>query len=77
MEYDTEFGKVKVEELIRVYGLWKHQITKANERRVEFLQTEEGKQWNRDNARRYYERHREEILARKKAKRDAMLALQD
>lgn len=77
MEYDTEFGKVKVEELIRVYGLWKTQITKANERRVEFLQTEEGKQWNRDNARRYYERHREEILARKKAKRDAMLALQD
>lgn len=77
MEYDTEFGKVKVEELIRVYGLWKNQITKANERRVEFLQTEEGKQWNRDNARRYYERHREEILARKKAKRDAMLALQD
>lgn len=70
-EYQTDYGTVKAAELIRVYGLWKKMIDKQVEKRNAFNQTEEGKQKNRSRAKDYYQRHKEEILAKRKAKYSA------
>ncbi len=68
MEHQTNYGKVSTEELIRVYHLWKNLMKKNIERRNEFNQSAEGKQLNRERAKKYYEEHRDEILAKRKAK---------
>ena len=68
MEHQTDYGKVSTEELIRVYHLWKKLIKKNVERRNEFNQSDEGKELNRMRAKKYYEEHRDEILAKRKAR---------
>ena len=65
----TAYGPTTMEELIRVYELTKRQNHEHYLRRKEYLTTEEGKEWNREHARRYYEAHREEILQRRAIKR--------
>jgi hypothetical protein len=68
MEHQTEYGKVSTEELIRVYHMWKKMIKHNVERRNEFNQSVEGKELNRERAKKYYQEHRDEILAKRKAK---------
>lgn len=68
MEHQTDYGKVSTEELIRVYHMWKKMVKKSVERRHEFNQSEEGKELNRQRAKKYYEEHRDEILAKRKAR---------
>lgn len=71
MEHQTEYGIVNTEELIRVYHLWKKMMKKNIEKRNEFNKTDEGKEVNRQRAKKYYEGHRETILAKRKAKYSA------
>ena len=68
MEHQTDYGKVSTQELIRVYHLWKKLMKKNIERRNEFNQSDEGKELNRMRAKKYYEEHRDEILAKRKAR---------
>lgn len=68
MKVQTKYGEQELEEVIRCYNLWKKLIAKNVERKNKAHQTKEGKEKNRGNAKSYYERHREEILARRKEK---------
>ena len=63
---NTQFGNVSVDELVRVYQNHKQSIQKAVERRRDWLQTDQGKQYNRDRAKSYYERNKEAILEKRK-----------
>ena len=65
----TAYGPTTLAELIRVYEQVKRQNQEHYERRKDYLSTEEGKEWNREHARRYYEAHREAILAKRALKR--------
>jgi len=71
MEHDTDYGKVSTDELLRVFHMWKKMIAKGNERKCEFNQSEQGKEKNRANAKKYYEKHKEEILAKRKVYYDS------
>lgn len=71
MKYQTDFGELEIEEIIRCCNLWKHSMARNNEKRFEFNQTEQGKTRNRTNAKSYYQRHKEEILAKRKAAYEA------
>ena len=66
MKYTTDFGELEIEEIIRCCNLWKHYMVRMNERKYERNQTEEGKEQNRAAAKSYYERHRDQILAKRK-----------
>lgn len=66
MKVTTDYGEQEIEEVIRCYNLWRKSMTKHNEIRHEYNQTEEGKTKNCQRAKNYYERHREEILAKRK-----------
>ena len=68
MKVQTDHGEQEIEEVIRCYNLWKNLMLKNIDRRNEYNQTEEGKTKNRERAKVYYERHKEEILAKRKAK---------
>ena len=71
MEFKTDYGMVSSDELIRVYHMWKRMTAKQVGHRNRYNQTAEGKEKNRENAKLYYERHKEEILAKKKARYQA------
>ena len=64
----TQYGDVPLEKLIHHYAVYREQEKKKAEKRNEFNQTEEGKELNRSRAKSYYERNRELILAKRKAK---------
>jgi Zn-finger nucleic acid-binding protein len=66
----TTYGDVEIPELVRCYELWRGMITKQNEIRRKYNQTEEGKTKNREKAKDYYEKHKQEILQKRKAYRD-------
>lgn len=68
MKVQTDFGEQEIEEVIRCYNLWRKQMTKLNEIRWAYNQTEEGKLKNRARSKAYYEKHKEEIMARRQAK---------
>lgn len=68
MKVQTDHGEQEIEEVIRCYNLWRNLIVKNVERRNEFHKTEEGKQQNRANSKNYYQRHREEILEKRRIK---------
>ena len=70
MEYDTNYGKVSLETLIRVYHIYKKQAENHKERRKEYLQSDEGKIWNRQKAKNYYERNKEKIMEKRKLKKE-------
>jgi hypothetical protein len=63
----TDYGDVPLHMLVHRYEAYKVQELKHREKRMEFLQTEEGKQYNRDHAKSYYERNK--ALVRAKAKK--------
>lgn len=62
----TKYGDVSLETLIEKYEQWKKSIEKHVEARTNFLQTEEGKEWNRKNSKTYYEKHKSEILEKRR-----------
>ncbi len=66
MKVSTNYGDQEIEEVIRCYNLWKTLAAKGNQKRSEYNQTEEGKIKNRLNAKAYYQRNREKVLAKRK-----------
>lgn len=62
----TEYGNVQVDELVRVYNNHKKANRKSQEKRKEWLQSDEGKEYNRNRAKSYYERNKETILEKRK-----------
>ena len=64
----TNFGEVKVDELVRVYNNYKQGLQKSQEKRKEWLQTDAGKEYNRERAAAYYNRNKETILEKRKEK---------
>ena len=70
----TEFGEVSLDVLVKRYELEKKREAKKYERRLIFLQTDEGKEWNRMNAKQYYERNKATVLAKRKAAYEAKKA---
>lgn len=68
MEFDTSYGKVSVERLVHCYEVYKAQEEKKMEKKRAYLQTEEGKQWNRAHSKAYYEKNKETIKAKAKAR---------
>lgn len=71
MKVQTEYGEQDLEEVVRCFHLWKKLLADHNERRHQYNQTEQGKKKNRDRAKQYYERKKEEILQRKRDKYQA------
>lgn len=63
----TSFGEVPVEILVKRYELEKQRNAKRAEKRLAYLQTDAGKEWNRARSKSYYERNREAVLAKRKA----------
>ena len=64
----TEFGEVPVDVLVKHYELERRREARKYAKRLEFLQTDEGKTLNRLHSKEYYERNKAAILARRKAK---------
>lgn len=62
----TEFGAIQVDELVRIYRKHRQSIARRQEMQNLFLQTPEGKQYNRERAKAYYDRHKEAILEKRK-----------
>lgn len=62
----TEFGEVSVDELARMYTLARHRALRSQAKRLEWLQTDDGKEYNRGRAKAYYQRHKEAILEKRK-----------
>lgn len=62
----TEFGEVPIDVLVKRYESEKKREARKYEKRLAFLQTDAGKEWNRAKAKLYYEKHKAEVLARRK-----------
>ena len=57
----TAFGEVPFEEVLRVYEK-KQESARV---KAEWLKTDEGKEYNRQKAKEYYERHKEKVLQKR------------
>ena len=68
MEIETNYGKVPLERLVQVYETYRTQEAKKAEKKKAYLQTEEGKEWNRKHSREYYAKNKERIKAKAKAR---------
>lgn len=66
MKVQTDYGEQEIEEVIRCYNLWRKMMIKNIDRRNTYNQSEEGIEKNRARAKDYYQRHREEILEKRK-----------
>ena len=66
----TQYGDVEIPELVRCYEMWRSMITKHNEIRKKYNQTEEGKRKNRAKAKEYYAKTRALILEKRKEYRE-------
>lgn len=64
---NTSFGEIPLDKVIKRYEAIVAQEKRKYERKMEFLQTDEGKQWNREKAKSYYERNKEFVLAKRRA----------
>ena len=62
----TNFGSVTVDELVRIYNIYKTRDRKNQQRRLVYNQTEEGRDKNRERASSYYERNRDAVLEKRK-----------
>jgi hypothetical protein len=62
----TEFGEVPLDVLVHKYEVEMKREARKYIKRLEFLQTDQGKEWNRSKAKAYYERNREKVLAKRK-----------
>lgn len=63
----TEFGDIPIDTLVKHYELERKREARKYAKRLEFLATDEGKNWNRERSKSYYERNKAEILAKRKA----------
>jgi hypothetical protein len=63
----TSFGEIPLDVLVKRYENEKQREVKRYEKRLEFLQTDAGKEWNRNKAKAYYERNKAKVLAKRKA----------
>ena len=63
----TQFGDVPLDTLVKRYEMEKKRDAKKYEKRLAFLATDEGKEWNRERAKSYYQRNKEAVLAKRKA----------
>jgi len=70
MKVQTEVGEYEQEEIVRGFVLWKRLMERANNKRWEKNQTEEGKIENRARSKAYYERNRDKVLAKRKEERE-------
>jgi len=57
----TAYGEVSLDTLIHNYEVYRSLDKRRQEKRREFLQTEEGKKYNRERAKAYYERNKEKV----------------
>lgn len=64
----TSYGEVPLEVLVNRFETFKAKNRESYLKRAEYLKSEEGKEWNRQRAKAHYEKHKEEILAKRKAK---------
>jgi hypothetical protein len=71
MNVQTDYGEQPLDEVIRCYHLWKAMIARSTEIKHQINQTDEGKVQNRMRAKAYYERHKDEIIAKRKAAYEA------
>jgi hypothetical protein len=63
----TSFGDVPIDVLVKRYELEKTREAKKYEKRLIYLQSDEGKAWNREKAKAYYEKNKATVLAKRKA----------
>ena len=66
----TKYGEMTLEQLVDYAEKWKAMMEKQNNLRHKYNQTEKGKIQNRQRAKTYYEKHRDEILEKRKAARE-------
>ena len=59
---ETQYGKVEIDDLVKVYEA----TQRRKEARKAYLQTEKGKEYNRQKAKAFYERHKAQILEKRK-----------
>jgi hypothetical protein len=59
----TAYGQADLETLVKAY----EQQQKYKEGKIQWLQSEAGKEYNRKKAKEYYARHKAEVLAKRKA----------
>ena len=62
--FQTSLGLVDLETLIHTYEVYKRHDARRQEKRREFLQTEQGKIYNRQKAKAYYEKNKDAIRER-------------
>ena len=67
-QIQTSLGSVSLERLIKVYEMYTTSAEKKYEQRLEWLKTEEGKQYNRAKAKAYYEKNKEKVRAKNLAR---------
>lgn len=72
---ETKYGKVTLETLIGHYEKYREQEAKKYEKRKEFFQTEAGRQYQRKRAKMYYEKNKELVNMKNKARYLAKKAL--
>lgn len=63
----TTYGAIPLDVLIKRFETQQKAQNKMKAKRLDYIQTEEGKLMNRTRAKEYYERHKQTILAKRKA----------
>lgn len=66
----TAYGEMTIPELVRYYEMWRAMMIKHNENKNKYNQTDEGREKNRERAREYYDRNRDKVLEKRRAKRE-------
>jgi hypothetical protein len=64
----TTYGDVPLERLIHVYEVYRASEQRKYVKRMEFFQTDEGKALNRSRYKAYYERNKEKVNEKNKAR---------
>lgn len=68
MDITTEHGEVPLSRLVHVYNVYMAGEKRKAEKRKEFLQTDEGKAWNRVKYKCYYDKNKEKVNEKNKAR---------
>ena len=66
----TKYGEMTLEQVVDYAEKWRSLCEKQNKLRHQYNQTDKGKMKNRERAKQYYEKHRQEILEKRKAARE-------
>lgn len=66
--YKTEYGDIPLDRLIHVYNVYRASELRKQAKRYEFFQTDEGKALNRSRSKSYYERNKEKVKEKNKAR---------